>query len=264
MSVATAEVNGREHHQEAKPDVRADAAVDGEVGLACLLALQLRCERGQQRDDRVSLSHALPGGGDREEDRDDRLARPVPVGGDRVDELPPRGQLVEVLLEPCQHAVADSWMNLRRAGDTVLVERMPDLMERRWHSQPHEQRDCSADDEEVKEDREGLGDAVSAESLDAGSDRGREGEGEEQEDDDGSHLPQAKGEGGDGKRGGGGLRDPGGEVAVGVRVGSFRRLRLSGLHRPLPRIRRSRARTRLREARGRSVASCFAGRLARG
>ena len=61
----------REHHQEAEPRVRAEAAVEREVGLPRLVALRLGCERGEQLDDRVALGDAVPGGGEREEDRDE-------------------------------------------------------------------------------------------------------------------------------------------------------------------------------------------------
>ncbi len=197
----------REHHQEAKPRVRAEAAVEREVGLPRLVALRLGCERGEQLDDRVALRDAVPGGGEREEDRDDRLARLVPVGRDRVEELRPRGELVEVLLEPGEHAVSNSCgLARRRAGARVLAERVPDLVERRRDREPDEQCDRSADDDEVEEDRDRLGDAVPAEPFDARPDRGRERQREEQEDEDAPHLPDTEGERGDCERGGGRLR----------------------------------------------------------
>ena len=96
-----------------------------------------------------------------------------------------------------------------RAGDRARVERVRDLVERRRHREPDEQRDRSADDEEVEEDRDGLRDAVPAEPLDAGPDRGRERDGEEQQDEDAPDLPDSEGERGDRERGGGGLRHRG-------------------------------------------------------
>ena len=60
------------------------------------------------------------------------------------------------------------------ADDRALVERVPDLMERGRHREPEEQRNRSADDGEVEEDRGGLGDVMPAEPFDAGPDRGRE------------------------------------------------------------------------------------------
>jgi hypothetical protein len=108
-----------------------------------------------------------------------------------------------------------------------LIERVADLMESRRHREPNEQRERSADDEKMEEDRDGLGNAMPAEPLDAGPDRGRQGHGEEQEDDHAAHLPDSEGERGNGKRGGGRLRHAHGEVVVAVRVrvhGGLRRL----------------------------------------
>ena len=99
-------------------------------------------------------------------------------------------------------------------------------MERRWDREPDEQCDGSADDEEVEEDRDRLGDTVPAEPLDARPDRGRKRQGEEQEDEDAAHLPDAEGERGDCERGGGRLRHADGEVAVGGRVFGGLRLHL--------------------------------------
>ena len=99
-------------------------------------------------------------------------------------------------------------------------------MERRRDREPDEQCDRSADDEEVEEDRDRLGDAVPAEPFDARPDRGRERQGEEQEDEDAAHLPDAEGERGDCERGGGRLRHADGEVAVGGRAFGGLRLHL--------------------------------------
>ena len=98
----------REHHQEAKPRVRAEAAVEREVCLPRLVALRLGCERREQLDDRVALRDAVPGGGEREEDRDERLARLLPVRRDRVEELRAAGELVKVVLEPDEDVVSNS------------------------------------------------------------------------------------------------------------------------------------------------------------
>jgi hypothetical protein len=188
----------REHHQESKPGVRPKAAVDREVRLACPVAVRLRCEGGEQVDDRVALGDAVPGGGEREEDRDDRL---VAVRRDRVEELLPAGELAEVLLEPGEHAVSDSRRMIGlRAGDRVLVERVRDLGECGWHGEREEEANRCADDDEVEEDRDGLRDAVAADPLDAGPDRRCEGDGEEKENDDAPRLPDSEGEGGDRER----------------------------------------------------------------
>src|SRR5690349_425511 len=109
-----------------------------------------------------------------------------------------------------------------RAGDPVRVERVTDLVERRGYREPDEEPDRSADDHEVEEDRDGLGDAVPAEPLDAGPDRSRECDRQEKKDEDAPHLPDAEGERTDCERGGGRLRHADGQVAVARRVGAFR------------------------------------------
>ena len=99
-----------------------------------------------------------------------------------------------MLLEPAEHAVSNSCGLTVRAGDRVLVERVPDLVQRRRDREPDEQSDRPADDEEVEEDRDRLGDVVPAEPFDAGPDRSRERERQEQKDEDAPHLPDAEGE----------------------------------------------------------------------
>ena len=211
-----------EHHQQPKPRVGAEAAVDREVGLTCRVALRLRRERGEQPDDGVALGDAVPGRGEREEDRDDRLARLVAVRRDRVHELCPRRELPEVLLEPGEHAVSNSCgLAGVRAGDRVVVERVRDLVERRRYREPDEEPDRSAEHDEVEEDPDRLGDVVPAEPLDTGPDRGCECDREQQEDEDAPHLPEAEGERDDRERGGRRLRDADGRVAVARRLGAF-------------------------------------------
>ena len=130
-----------------------------------------------------------------------------------MNELSPRGEPVEVCLEPDEHAVADS-----RRVSGVVAERVAELVERRRHRQPDQEGDHAPDDEEVEEDRNRLGDAMAAEPFDARPDRGRQRHLEEQEDEDDTHLPDPEGERGDCNRGGGCLRHADGEVAVRCRV----------------------------------------------
>ena len=197
----------REHHQEAKPRVRAEAAVEREVGLARLVALRLGCERREQLDDRVALRDAVPGGGEREEDRDDRLARLVPVGRDRVEELRPRGELVEVLLEPGEHALSDSCrMTRRRRSQRSGRARArsggaPAGPRARRAGRPLRRRRGSGGGSRPTRGR-GAGRAI---RRPAGS-RPRASAPGAEEDEDAPHLPDAEGERGDCERGGGRLR----------------------------------------------------------
>ena len=204
----------REDHQEAEPRVRAEPAVEREVRLPRLLALRLGCERGEHGDDRVPLGDAVPGGGEREEDRYDRLACLMSVRRDRVEELRPRRESMQVKLQPGEHAVADTdRLPAARAGDRAVAERVADLVQGRRHREPEEQRNQTADDEEVKEDPERLGDPVPAEPVDARPDRGRQCHREQQQDEDAPHLPDPSGERDHGERGGGGLGNADGEVS---------------------------------------------------
>ena len=124
-------------------------------------------------------------------------------------------QLLEMVLEPDQHPVLGAG---RRPRDSIRRERVPDLVDRRWHGEPEEQPDRDPDHDEVEEDRDRLGDTAPPEPFDARPDRGRERECEEQEDEDAPHLPEAERECHHGERGGGRLRNAQGEVATGRRV----------------------------------------------
>ncbi len=137
------------------------------------------------------------------------VARLLAVRRDRVEQLRAGRELVEMLLEPGEDVRSDACRIGGWSADGV-----PDLVQRRRHREPDEQRDRAADDEEVQEDRDRLGDAVPAEPVDAGPDRGRERERQEQEDQDRPHLPDAERERHDRERGGGRLRHADREVAV--------------------------------------------------
>ncbi len=68
-------------------------------------------------DDLVPLGDAVPGGGEREEDRYDRLACLLSVRRDGVEEFRPRRESMQVKLQPGEHAVADTdRLPVTRAG----------------------------------------------------------------------------------------------------------------------------------------------------
>ena len=123
-----------------------------------------------------------------------------------------------------EHLVSNSFGLVGvRPGDRAGVERVRDLVERGWYREPDQEPDRSADDDEVDEDRDGLGDAVPAEPLDSGTDRSCERDRQEKKDEDAPHLPEAEGERTDRERGGRRLCNADSQVAVALRVGVFRR-----------------------------------------
>jgi hypothetical protein len=71
-------------HHELQPRVRAKAPVDLEVSPSRALPLLFGREAHEQLDHRVAFRDPVPGGGEREEDGDDRVGGLVTVGRDRM------------------------------------------------------------------------------------------------------------------------------------------------------------------------------------
>jgi hypothetical protein len=108
-----------------------------------------------------------------------------------VEELRAGGKVVEALVEPDEDIVPDPGRVLDlAAGRTGLRKRLPDLVHRGWDSEPDEHAENPEDGDEEERDRERLRDSPPPEPLDSRAHRGGEGQRQQQEDDQVSHLPE--------------------------------------------------------------------------